>query len=448
MSLRPAALAGVPLAFAAGALVARLLSRAPAPQIAVDFKQPLVVVTAWGAHGLDFFVCFAAAIVLATIALAYALGPRWNAGPSLPATLLFAAFALGAAFAWPVVFSSDVYAYAAYGNAVLHAQNPYLAVPHAQHGAFVDAARWQWGGTSFPASVYGPLFIGIAALATFFAGDRLPATLWMLRIFAAAAFLGSIVLFNHVLAGRRHRRFAVAAYALNPIALWSVAEGHNDVFPLLATLAAFALLRRGTVSAAGIVLGLAPALKLIAVIPAIFAPLWSWGRREARSIRFAGGVAIGLVLAASLTLPLQLGTFVSMTARAHAAPQFSFLSLVGPVPAVIVVVAAAVTGIRALARGAGGGAVWIAIAAWLAIPNPYPWYALWVVPLAVALPPSRATFALYLATISGAIRYFPDAFGNVPQLMANILTIVQLGPLALAGLVEVNASTPENPSDS
>ena len=96
MSLRPAALAGVPLAFAAGALVARLLSRAPAPQIAVDFKQPLVVVTAWGAHGLDFFVCFAAAIVLATIALAYALGPRWNAGPSLPATLLFAAFALGA----------------------------------------------------------------------------------------------------------------------------------------------------------------------------------------------------------------------------------------------------------------------------------------------------------------------------------------------------------------
>ena len=94
---------------------------------------------------------------------------------------------LSAALAWPVVFSSDVYAYAAYGNAVLHAQNPYLAVSHAQHGTFVDAARWQWGGVSFPASVYGPLFIGIAAIATFLAEDRLPATLWMLRIFAAAA---------------------------------------------------------------------------------------------------------------------------------------------------------------------------------------------------------------------------------------------------------------------
>ncbi len=448
MSLRPAALAGVPLAFAAGALVARLLARAPAPQLAVDFKQPLVVVTAWGAHGLDFFLCFAAASVLATIALAYALGPRWKAGPSLPATLLLAAFALGAALAWPVVFSSDVYAYAAYGNAVLHAQNPYLAVSHAQHGAFVDAARWQWGGVAFPASVYGPLLIGISALATFFAGDRLPATLWTLRIFAAAAFLGSIALFNHLLAGRRHRRVAVAAYALNPIALWSVAEGHNDIFPLLAVLAAFALLRRGKVSAAGIVLGLAPALKLVAVIPAIFAPLWSWGRREARSMRFAGGVAIGLVLAAALSMPLQLGTFVSMTAHAHAAPQFSFLSLVGPVPAAIVVVAAAVTGIRGLARGDDGGAAWIAIALWLAVPNPYPWYALWVVPLAVALPPSQATLALYVATISGAMRYLPDAFGDVPQLVGNILTIVQLGPLAFAGFLEVNAGRSENSASS
>jgi hypothetical protein len=448
VSPRPAALAGVPLAFAAGAIVARLLAQAPPQHLAADFKQPLIVVTAWGSRGIDFFVCIAAVVVLSTVALAFALGPRWNAGPSLAATLVLAAFALGAAFAWPVVFSSDVYAYAAYGDAVVHGHNPYHAVPHAQHGAFVDAARWQWGGVSFPASVYGPLFIAVAALATLAAGDRLPATLWMLRILAAAAFLASIVLFNDILAGRRHRRFAVAAYALNPIALWSIAEGHNDIFPLLALFGAFGLLRRGALRAAGLGRGLAPAFKLIALVPAIVAPLWIWGRRSPNAVRFGAATAIGLVLTAALALPLQLGTLVSITPHARYAPQFSFQSLVGLVPAAIVVVAATVTGVRALARGESGGALWVAIAVWLAIPNPYPWYALWIVPLAVALPPSRASLALYLATIFGVIRYLPDAFGNVPQLAGNILTIVQLAPLALAGFVEVNVSTPENSTNS
>lgn len=431
-------------------MVARLLARAAAPHFPADFRAPLVVVTAWGPGGLDFFVCFAVAIVFSAIALAYALGPRWTAGPSLPATVVVAAFALGAAFAWPVVFSSDVYAYAAYGDAVLHGHSPYAAVPHWQHGPFVDAARWQWGGVSFPASVYGPLFLGIVALATWFGGDRLPATLWMLRIFAAAAFLASIVVFNRVLAGRRNRRFMVAAYALNPIAIWSVAEGHNDVFPLLAVLGAFAFLRNGAPRSAGIILGLAPALKLVAALPAILMPLWLRGRRELSALRLTGAVAIGLVFTAVLTLSLQLRTFGAMSAHARYEPQFSFQSVVGLVPAAIVVLAAAITGIRALARGESAGALWIAIACWLAVPNPYPWYALWIVPLAVALPPSRASLGLYLATISGALRYLPDAFGNVPQLMANILTIVQLAPLVLAGAgtAEVKAAATENAAPS
>ena len=315
---------------------------------------------------------------------------------------------------------------------------------HWEHGPFVDAARWQWGGASFPASVYGPLFVGIATLATLFAGDRLPATLWMLRVFAAAAFLLSVVLLNDVLAGRKRRRFAVAAYGLNPIAIWSIAEGHNDIFPLLAAIGAFALLRRGALRMAGITLGLAPAFKLIGVLPAMLTPLWLRGRREASTARFSGALAIGLVFSAVLALSLQLRTFTAMGAHAHYEPQFSFQSLVGLVPAALVALAAAVTGLRALARGEASGAIWIAIAFWLAVPNPYPWYALWIVPLAVALPPSRATLGLYLATISGAVRYLPDAFGNVPQLMANVLTIVQLAPLALAGAVEVNSPATEN----
>src|ERR1700693_2044772 len=118
---RPFALAGVPLAFAAGAVASRVLLRAEPQRWTADLSQPLVVVTAWRDYGLDFFVIFALTIALA-------------------------ASALIAAFSWPIVFSSDVYAYAAYGDLTLHGHNPYIPVSAAYHDRFVDAARWQWGG--------------------------------------------------------------------------------------------------------------------------------------------------------------------------------------------------------------------------------------------------------------------------------------------------------------
>jgi hypothetical protein len=434
--------AGIPLAFAAGAVAARLLLRAAPPRLHVDVAQPLVVVTTWGSYGLVFFVIFALAIALAILAFVVALGPgrERGAGLSLPATLVIATFALAAIFAWPVVFSSDVYAYAAYGHTVVHGGDPYLPVARAHHDAFVDAARWQWGGTSFPPCVYGPAFVGIAALGVLAGGDRLEPSLWIMRIVASLAFLGSIALLYVLLRGKGYRRFAIAAYGLNPIALWSVAEGHNDALLVLVVFAAFAMLRRGAARASGALLGLAPLLKIIGAAAGPLALLWLWGKRDVRSRRFALALMVGLVVAAALVLPLQLKLLGAFAGQARYAPQFSLQSLIGIVPALVVIVAAAVTGFRALARGDTSGALWLAIAGWLAIPNPYPWYALWLLPVAVAFPPSRATIALWVATIFAGLRYLPEAFGNMPHLATAILTLALLAPIAFAIPARVNAS--------
>jgi len=435
---------GVPLAFAAGAVAARLLLHAAPPPRHIDLAQPLVVVTAWGPYGLGFVLIFALAIALATLALVVTLGltRERGAGLSLPATLVVATFALAAIFAWPVVFSSDVYAYAAYGHTVVHGGDPYLPVARAHHDAFVDAARWQWGGTSFPPCVYGPAFVGIAALGVLAAGDRLEPSLWIMRIVASLAFLGSIALLHVSLRGKRYRRFAIAAYGLNPVALWSVAEGHNDALLVLVAFAAFAFLRRSAARASGALFGLAPLLKIIGAAAGPLALVWLWGKRDVRSGRFAIGLMVGLVVAAALVLPLQLKLLGAFAGHARYAPQFSFQSLVGIVPALVVVVAAALTGFRALARGDENGALWLAIAGWLAIPNPYPWYALWLLPVAVAFPPSRTTTALWAATIFAGLRYLPEAFGNMPHLASAILTLALLAPIAFAIPARVNDPVP------
>jgi len=448
---RPFALAGVPLAFAAGAVASRVLLRAEPQRWTADLSQPLVVVTAWRDYGLDFFVIFALTIALAALALGIALGlgRERAAGPSLAATLVLAASALIAAFSWPIVFSSDVYAYAAYGDLTLHGHNPYIPVSAAYHDRFVDAARWQWGGGSFPPCVYGPAFVGIAAIGVFAGLDRIEPSLWIMRIIAALAFLGSAALLNEILRGKRYRRFAIAAYALNPVALWSTAEGHNDVLLLLAVFGAFAALRLRNVRGAGTIFGLAPLLKIIGIAGGPLVFLWLRGKRNAEAWPFAKALLVGLVVAAALILPLQLQTLGSLATHGRYEPQFSFQSLVGIVSALVVVVAAAATGLRALARGDGSGALWVAIAGWLALPNPYPWYALWILPIAVAFPPSRATLALWLATIFAALRYLPETFGNMPHLVTQILTLVALAPLMFASPARVSEREPlKAPLDS
>ena len=49
------------------------------------------------------------------------------------------------------------------------------------------------------------------------------------------------------------------------------------------------------------------------------------------------------------------------------------------------------------------------LAAWVLVPNPYPWYGLWLVALAGLAPRSRAGAVAILLSLTALLRYVPDA---------------------------------------
>jgi len=121
--------------------------------------QPLVVVTNWGTHG-------ALALSLLVIAIAIAGFVYWKiveraAALSVVALLALVAAALAAAWCAPVLFSSDVYAYAAYGELSALGLNPYAHAPPGSHDVLLLDAAWQWGTGTFPICVYGPAFVAL-----------------------------------------------------------------------------------------------------------------------------------------------------------------------------------------------------------------------------------------------------------------------------------------------
>ncbi len=421
----------IPLAFvASGALAREALARAPS-RLAIDLAQPLVVVTAWGPFGTRLFVLLALALALATGALVLLLVDYARAGeePPLLAIVTCAALSLGAAASWPCVFSSDIYAYAAYGDDLLHGRNPYLPVASGAHDPFLDAARWQWGGNSFPACVYGPLFVVTAAAAVVLSGGAPAVTLLVLRVFAAAAFLAAIPLLDAALRGFDRRRLRVAAFALNPLALWCAAEGHNDTFVLTTVLGGVVLLRRGRPGLSGLAIGLSPLLKAIGLLagPAT----WALTRPPAAQRRFGWGFAAGLGVTLAAAAPFAPAALAGLGRQGRYLPQFSLQSLAGIWPGLALAALPALAGVRELAAGRRTGALWLALGLWLAIPNPYPWYGLWLLPVAVAGPWKLPGVGLWAATISMALRYLPDAAGDVSGIGAALVALGELLPLAL-----------------
>jgi len=417
---------------AAGLAARAALAVAPAG-IATDLAQPLVVVTAWGAFGGQLFLLLAAGMAASAAALGLLCVQAVRGGGDLAASLrgiaLCSALGLAAALSWPCVFSSDAYAYAAYGDQLLHGQNPYRPAPPAAHDAFLDAARWQWTRTSFPACVYGPLFVAAGALAVGAGGAQVVPALWLLRLGACAAFLGAVLLLDASLAGSPFRRLKVALFALNPVALWCVAEGHNDAFVVAAVLGAVVAVRRGKPALAAFLVAATPAVKAIGIVAG--PPFWALLRGPTRA-RFGWTFAGTACAVALVVAPLQLSGLDGLARHGRYAPQFSLQGLLGPVPALVVAAAIALSALVDLRRGRFAGAVRLALAGWLAIPNPYPWYGLWVLPLAVAGPLSWESAALFGATISIALRYLPEAFGDISGIPGALVTLGELLPAVLA----------------
>jgi hypothetical protein len=435
LSARPlAALLPVPAAFAAGGVLARWwLERAP-HRLETALAQPLVVVDGWGAYGGVALAILTGTVFVAAIALVLAMrGSDRKGGPgSLAEIELCAALAIAFAIGWPFVFSTDVSAYAAYGTMALDGLDPYAPLPPGARGTFLDQAREGAAPLPFPPCPYGPLFVAVATAIVRIAAPLGPAaTLLALRVSAGLAFLGSIALLHRALAGAtpQRRDLALCAYGLNPLCLWSVAEGHNDAFLLLAIFGAAVLARRRPALGA-FVFGLSPVLKAPGAAFALADALDAWlvGRRL--RLRIAGAALAGLALSAIVALPA-LRLALSELARVHHVPASLRGQLVMAVPLASAALAA-VYGLRRLGLRDAAGHAWLGIALALALPQWHPWYALWLVPWCIAAGTGWASRALWAATISAVIRYLPDATASLGPEASHAVEAAAALPLVLA----------------
>ena len=137
------------------------------------------------------------------------------------------------AWAIPVAFSSDAYAYAVYGDRALRGLDPFARIALTGSDPLYVAARVQWGA-ALPACDYGWGFVGAAAVAVGIASPLgTAAQIAALRALASFSMLACGALALAAYSGGRAERVRAAVFiGCNPVALWCAAEGHNDALAL------------------------------------------------------------------------------------------------------------------------------------------------------------------------------------------------------------------------
>lgn len=384
--------------------------------------QPAFVLSAAGPAGGTAAACLAATLVL--LSAAYLAALRRPPGPR---TLALAAFgSLGAALLMPVMFSADAYAYAYYGDLALRGMNPY------SHGAaptdaLAAAAVAAWDGRVPPRCVYGPLAVAVAAAADVLGVPAgVAGQLLAQRLAAAAAFAVTAVYVVRLFPNPR----AQAAILLNPVVIWSVAEGHNDAALAACVLAGLAYPNvRPALLAAGALMK----------APAILA----W--RTLRGFP-AVAVATGLTVAGYVPLAFAAAAAGPEAAAGGTASWFSPVGLLATVAGRLPALALAIVGIAAAAYVLRRlppveRTTAYALAGWFALPNAYPWYAVWTVPLAARNLSSPWSRALLTAALFAPVRAVCDAVGTrldtpgaISSFHLGMIALEYLPPLLALGM--------------
>lgn len=393
----------------------------------MNVPQPLTVVTDWGNPAIAPVA--ALLIGVGAAGLVYWRVLQRDKVAPLGVMLPVAAIALTAAWLSPVLFSSDVYAYAAYGEMARIGLNPYAPLPDGITDTVIRAAQIQWI-SAFPICVYGLAFVEFARLAVALAAPLgMLAQLDTFRVTASLALLICIRLAYSAFPGDPVARLrAAATIGLNPAAIWCAAEGHNDAMALAILLAGILLIRRGRLGIGAALATLSAVVKLPAA--AVVAVL---GIVDSRA-RVAACAALAVTLA--LSLPLMRGAVTHLAAHGVYAPQASLQAVIAPIsPPLAWIFAAGVStllvlrGVALLRIGLPEGWIWLGIAAWVLIANPYPWYGIWLVSLAALAPRTPAGTTAIMLSLTSTLRYIPDAVGPPTPSAAVLLGIVATLPL-------------------
>jgi hypothetical protein len=365
------------------------------------------------------------------------------ARPGVPTRLTVAALALACVFAVNVI-SADVWAYAAYGALLAHGADPWSHAYRAAdvaplHDPLLDAALRAWDG-SLPRDVYGPLFTVPCAVVVVLTRPFGPGgTILTLRLLAALALLACVRL-----AARARPRLATLL-AFHPVVLWSALEGHNDVFWLALVLVA----DRGRRAPARLgALVAAAAIKAVAVVPLAAALVRLPPRRRAG----AAAAALGILVLAYAPLGWSViahgfdhGTGPPRISLLHASALAAWSGSPLPLLTGLILAAAGVAAIVAAVRRRDllAGA---ALAGWLALPSPEPWYAVWLVPVVALAGRTPASAALLAASFTGLAGYVPDVVAGTalrdPALLGGTMLALYALPLLLALAAPVPSPMP------
>ena len=309
-------------------------------------------------------------------------------GAPLAPVLALAVLVQIAPLVGPVLLSTDVYTYWAYGRlGAFQGENPY-DVPPSSFPADPAFPRMgaAWRDTT---SVYGPGFTLASEAHARLAGSS-PATAgYLYRVPAALALVGITWLAARIAA---RPVFAAAFVGWNPLlAAHFAGGGHNDAWMMLLVLSALALAAAGRLDLAGAAWALAIAVKWV---PVLFLALrLVEARASGRQVRHWGFALTAAALAAlalwryghewlGAVVPLarnlqeqavySIPHRVSQLGLPEQAAAIAFAVLLGA--ALVWLFWEAANGRARLALAAG--------ALLLATPWLVPWYAIWVVPLA------------------------------------------------------------------
>jgi hypothetical protein len=408
-------------------------------------------------HGWIFLAIFLAAIALLaawSLLAARVLGGAGRYAQGLLVLGLVVVLALLTSF--PVTFSLDSYAYAAFGRLLgVHGLNPYVErlASGSALGDPVLAKLTSFLGTPLPDENYGPAWTWLSAgLAFVSQPGGLPLLIWMQRVAGAAALvvaaLGVLRLQQDAQPAERARRTAL--FALHPLVLYeSATAGHNDMLMIAPAVWAFAVVE-GSPLAAGFLIGASIAVKYVALIAVPFLAVRVHERHGAKGVLAL--VAPAVVLPVLLFAPLwpgwqAVGTLLNLGSTLIISPQWLVLTWFPALGARAVAIAfggafAAVMAFsfwRYVRSRCGDEVFRTAVALLWSSPLLNPWYVQWLLP-AAAMTGRWARYAWWFGLFV-TLRYFEDALrfpstqAELSQRIAllEIVTLVMLlAPVALA----------------
>ncbi len=436
-------------------------------------------------HGSALAAAGVVAVVLAALGFLAVLREVWRGTVSVRTVIVLAIAYQLAVLLLPLLFSRDVYSYAAYGRiAAVHHANPYVATPaDFPHDPLTHLVGPKWVDTP---AVYGPLFTMLSSLVVRVASSTGGAIV-AFRLIAVASSLGTMAVTARLVRRLRPSReaFAIAAFGLNPAVVFqSVASGHNDLLVALAIAGSLALLLEGRALLATAALTLGALVKAPAAVPLLLLVAVAVARREpgrrARAALAHAGVAGAIALASAapflqtsdpslgmLELARHEGWLAPsrLARRALDAVSGGALGVVARVAFALVLVASIALVATWLVRRARSVSVAAQGAAWgwglillmLLGPVLLPWYVTWSLPLVWLLPraPRSALIGsgvvLTLSQWTTEPARFPAAYDANVLFGHYALTPVVVALLGWAGLDllrRVRAGAPlEDPPD-